>query len=427
MRKFTKLTITGALLISASISSLAQDITPENRYLQLRDQMEKAENVKEQKSILTQMGETGTFQAMAYTANWMTNRRLRKTAAQVTKKIAMAHPEYNGINYRLLLKTAQAVLSEKEEREIEDFLGGLSKDEEGFVSIFNGTNLNGWKGLVQNPIARAKMTGEELAKAQEKADQVMREDWKVEDGMLTYVGHGYDNICTVNQYADFEMLVDWKLDPAGKEPDAGVYLRGTPQVQIWDIARVNVGAQVGSGGLYNNQKNRSTPLEVADNKLGEWNTFYIRMVGDKVTVKLNGKLVVDNVVMENYWDRKQPIFPREQIEMQAHGSRTWFRDIYIREINETAVRMYGDMTISNDDLGVFVDCEREILGVHLWEMNFADLVYQAEVTVRPTIPIDIKLGLKPTLLVPALFGCFCSRQTKPNISMGRSTHFSDNN
>ena len=176
------------------------------------------------------------------------------------------------------------------------------------------------------------MTGEELAKAQEKADQVMREDWKVEDGMLTYVGHGYDNICTVNQYADFEMLVDWKLDPAGKEPDAGVYLRGTPQVQIWDIARVNVGAQVGSGGLYNNQKNRSTPLEVADNKLGEWNTFYIRMVGDKVTVKLNGKLVVDNVVMENYWDRKQPIFPREQIEMQAHGSRTWFRDIYIREI-----------------------------------------------------------------------------------------------
>ena len=250
----------------------------------------------------------------------------------MAKKIAMDHPEYNGINYRLLLKTIQAVLSEKEEKEIENFLSGLSKDEEGFVSIFNGTNLNGWKGLVQNPIARSKMTGEELAKAQEKADQVMREDWKVEDGMLTYVGHGYDNICTVNQYADFEMLVDWKLDPAGKEPDAGVYLRGTPQVQIWDIARVNVGAQVGSGGLYNNQKNRSTPLEVADNKLGEWNTFYIRMVGDKVTVKLNGKLVVDNVTMENYWDRKQPIFPREQIEMQAHGSRTWFRDIYVREI-----------------------------------------------------------------------------------------------
>ena len=128
------------------------------------------------------------------------------------------------------------------------------------------------------------------------------------------------------------MTVDWKLDPNGAEPDAGVYLRGTPQVQIWDIRRTNVGAQVGSGGLYNNQKNPSKPTSVEDNKLGEWNTFFIRMVGDKVTVKLNGITVVDNVTLENYWDRKQPIFPREQIEMQAHGSKVYFRDIYLKEL-----------------------------------------------------------------------------------------------
>lgn len=111
-----------------------------------------------------------------------------------------------------------------------------------------------------------------------------------------------------------------------------MYLRGTPQVQIWDIRRTNVGAQVGSGGLYNNQKNPSKPTSVEDNKLGEWNTFFIRMVGDKVTVKLNGVTVVDNVTLENYWDRKQPIFPREQIEMQAHGSKVYFRDIYLKEL-----------------------------------------------------------------------------------------------
>ena len=56
------------------------------------------------------------------------------------------------------------------------------------------------------------------------------------------------------------------------------------------------------------------------------------MVGDKVTVKLNGKLVVDNVVLENYWDRKQPIFDREQIELQNHGNRLYFRNIFIREL-----------------------------------------------------------------------------------------------
>lgn len=118
--------------------------------------------------------------------------------------------------------------------------------------------------------------------------------------------------------------------PAGA--DAGIYLRGTPQVQIWDTARVNVGAQVGSGGLYNNQQNPSKPLKVADQKVGEWNTFHIKMIGERVSVWLNGELVTDNVILENYWDRSQPIFPIEQIELQAHGSKVAYRDIFIKEI-----------------------------------------------------------------------------------------------
>jgi hypothetical protein len=95
---------------------------------------------------------------------------------------------------------------------------------------------------------------------------------------------------------------------------------------------VQDGAQVGSGGLYNNQKERSTPLVVADNPIGEWNTFYIKMIGDRVTVHLNGVLVVDNVVMENYWDRNLPIFSEEAIELQAHGTELAFRNIYIKEL-----------------------------------------------------------------------------------------------
>jgi hypothetical protein len=200
------------------------------------------------------------------------------------------------------------------------------------VSIFNGKDLTGWKGLVENPIARAKMKPTELAKKQAKADEQMRKDWVVENGLLAFTGSGYDNLCTEKLYGDFEMYIDWMLDPAGPDADAGIYLRGTPQVQIWDTARVNAGAQVGSGGLYNNQVHESKPLKVADNKLGEWNTFYIRMVGDRVTVKLNGELVTDDVVLENYWDRKLPIPPVEQIELQAHGSKVYYRNIYMKEL-----------------------------------------------------------------------------------------------
>jgi hypothetical protein len=128
-------------------------------------------------------------------------------------------------------------------------------------------------------------------------------------------------------------MVDWKIiDNGTQDGDAGIYLRGTPQVQIWDNARVKSGAQVGSGGLYNNQANESKPLKVADKKLDEWNTFRIIMKADRVTVYLNGELVTDNVILENYWDRKMPIFSEEQIELQAHGSPVSYRNIYIKEL-----------------------------------------------------------------------------------------------
>ncbi len=198
---------------------------------------------------------------------------------------------------------------------------------EGFTALFNGKDLTGWKGLVANPPARAKMTPEQLAEAQKKADERMRAHWKVEDGVLVFDGKG-DSLCTAKDYGDFEMYVDWKILKNG---DSGIYLRGSPQVQIWDPAS-GPAAGVGSGGLYNNQKHPSKPLLKADNPVGEWNTFYIKMVGDKVTVKLNGKQVVDNVVMENYWERDKPIYPTGQIELQNHGNTLYFKNIYIKEL-----------------------------------------------------------------------------------------------
>ncbi len=52
----------------------------------------------------------------------------------------------------------------------------------------------------------------------------------------------------------------------------------------------------------------------------------------KVTVHLNGELVVDNVTMENYWERDKPIYPKGQIELQHHSCPIYFKNIFIREI-----------------------------------------------------------------------------------------------
>jgi hypothetical protein len=220
--------------------------------------------------------------------------------------------------------------SENNREQVTKYLTSMPPDE-GFKSVFNGTDLTGWQGLVENPVARAKMSSVELERKQAESNVMVPASWSVKDGCIWFNGNG-DNLCSVVQYGDFEMLVDWKIT---KDGDSGIYLRGTPQVQIWDTSRTDVGAQVGSGGLYNNQVNQSEPLKVADNPVGDWNSFRIIMIGEKVSVWLNGELVVDNITMENYWNSKIPVFPKGPIELQAHGTDLAFRDIYVREISET--------------------------------------------------------------------------------------------
>lgn len=309
--------------------------TGENRLLSLRKAMDIARTDAQKTTVLQQIEKTGTYLGMLYAGQYLDEQPVRQAAANAVMNIALGNKTYMGTNVRNLLNKVTEVLDNPDasyqKEAIRKHVAEMPQGE-GFVCAFNGQDLTGWKGLVENPIIRAKMKPAQLAQAQKKADEAMRRDWKVENGQLVFEATGHDNLCTEKQYGDFEMYIDWMLDPAGPEADAGVYLRGTPQVQIWDTARVNVGAQVGSGGLYNNQTNQSKPSKVADNKLGEWNSFYIKMVGDRVTVVLNGVKVADDVILENYWDRKLPIFPIEQIELQAHGSKVSYRNIYIKEL-----------------------------------------------------------------------------------------------
>jgi hypothetical protein len=120
--------------------------------------------------------------------------------------------------------------------------------------------------------------------------------------------------------------------------DSGIYLRGTPQVQIWDYTKEggkwNLGADKGSGGLWNNSPGApgKDPLVLADKPFGEWNSFRIIQLGERTTVYLNGKLVVNNARLENYWDRKKPLLKKGPIQLQTHGSEIRWRNLFVREI-----------------------------------------------------------------------------------------------
>ena len=318
--------------LNGYIKAVSKSNYPDDqRLLMLRKAMDISKTPAQQKQILSEIGKCHTFIALMYAGKYLDNIDLKQTAAHVVMNIALSNTDWNGDLVRNLLEKTITILkggdADYQKEAIRKYISEMPSSP-AFVALFNGKDLTGWKGLVANPILRAKMDARTLAKEQQKADSIMRKGWYVKDGLLIFTGEG-QNLCTERKYGDVEMYVDWMIH---KDGDAGIYLRGTPQVQIWDTSRVDAGAQVGSGGLYNNTTHPSKPLKLADNAIGDWNTFHIIMKGDTVTVYLNGELVVDHTILENYWDRKIPLFSKEQIELQAHGNLVAYRDLYLREL-----------------------------------------------------------------------------------------------
>jgi hypothetical protein len=298
----------------------------DQQVLNYRNALDLTSNLETREQIFKGLAKCHSLSAMRTLYLGLQDPNVRQIAADGLAALYLANPEFRG---QMTKEWVQEVFWQIADPAVREKLNEAFKiTERGFYTMYNGQDLRGWKGLVANPVKRRQLSADTLAKLQVKADEVMRSGWEAKGEELHFTGHG-DNLCSVKDYQDFEMYVDWKIE---KDGDAGIYLRGSPQVQIWDIARTNVGAQVGSGGLYNNQINPRNPLKVADNPINEWNTFRIIMKGERVTVYLNGELVVNNAILENYWDRKIPIFLKDAIELQAHGNHIVYRNIYVKEL-----------------------------------------------------------------------------------------------
>ena len=248
---------------------------------------------------------------------------------------------------------------------------------DGYKALFNGKNLEGWYGWgTADPSALWAMTPEQLGAYKAKSIEGglvdgkgnattdhIQAHWRVEEGELINDGKGV-YLTTDKDYGDFELLLEYKALPDG---DSGVYLRGVPQVQIWDSTKGDprgLGQDKGSGGLWNNGKGApgKDPSRKMDKPFGGWNSFRIRMIGERVTVVFNGETVVDHAVLENFFANKKagyiaygkaqpagapppegtkpvapsmrdPVFPKGPIQLQTHGSEIRWRNVFIREIN----------------------------------------------------------------------------------------------
>jgi hypothetical protein len=204
----------------------------------------------------------------------------------------------------------------------------------GCTSLFDGKDLAGWWGAkTEDPRVYMALSREEFQKKHDASLQDIEKHWSVQGDELVNDGEGL-YLTTEKYYGDFELLIDYRTIPRA---DSGIYLRGCPQVQIWDSTQkeqILLGADKGSGGLWNNSPGApgKDPLVLADKPFGEWNHFRVIMVGSRVWVWLNDKQTVDGAIMENYYDRKLPVPPKGPLQLQTHGGEIRWRNLYIREI-----------------------------------------------------------------------------------------------
>ena len=209
-----------------------------------------------------------------------------------------------------------------------------AQTEPGFTDILPGPALEGWRGG-DTFDHRALMTMPAAARAAKIAGWTdsARQHWKPEGRELVTTGKG-PCLATLRDYGDIDFRVEYRISPKG---DSGIYLRNVPQVQIWDPADRDAwrhGAKLGSGGLWNNSAGApgKDPIVLADNPAGQWNALRVVQLGERVSVWLNDRLVVDHARLENYFDRAKPLPPTGPLLLQSHGDPVRWRHLRLREI-----------------------------------------------------------------------------------------------
>jgi hypothetical protein len=205
----------------------------------------------------------------------------------------------------------------------------------GYEALFNGRDLSGWHGMGHvDPRELAAMSEEQRATMRTAEMDDVRSHWTVVDGDLVNDGHGV-YLTTDGDYENIDFWIDYKTVPLA---DSGIYLRATPQIQIWDYTEAggkwNLGADKGSGGLWNNPAGSpgKDPLVLADKPFGQWNRFHIRQIGARTSVWLNDKLVVDHAPLRNFFDKDLPLWRRGPIQLQTHGGEIRWKNIFLRQI-----------------------------------------------------------------------------------------------
>lgn len=233
---------------------------------------------------------------------------------------------------------------------------------EGFKPLFTGTDLEGWDGgEVMSPADIEKLSYQDWYNYRNRMSDGVQKHWRIEGGAMIGKGGGPD-LVSWEQYADFELWLDWKVTSDSR---AGVGLRYGSPIQLWDPDGKHadeLDAEKGSGGLSSNQDHANAPAQRADKPVGQWNRMFVRIVGPYVTVVLNDQTVVDNVVIENIFDRERPIDRKGPLHLQAHAGEVHYRNVYIRELSTKQSNKHLTEIAGDDELFISLFNGKDLTG-----------------------------------------------------------------
>jgi hypothetical protein len=188
------------------------------------------------------------------------------------------------------------------------FVAGAA--EEGFETIFNGKNLDGWT------IQGLEKSGPNIQ----------------DDGVLAVDGFNYWALITKKDYQNFILRFDFKVEKKGNSgilihtPKKEVY-KSSFEIQVSDDT--NEEAIKSVGAIYG----LVAPAKKAAKAVGEWNSMEIKMQDNKISVIVNGERVQDNVDLTSI-DGLKHKFEKGGIAIQRDDWKkaVYFKNIRVKEL-----------------------------------------------------------------------------------------------
>lgn len=298
--------------------------TPVRKYQLYRKALEIATDGKVQANLLKLLGGTNTYQAFLLASQYLDNKATAEEAAQAVRNIASKNTgNFGGEPVRKALEKAVEVFKGIGDADagyaIDDIKAILQKlPEAAYAPVFGNET---WSVVALNPIEKASMKAKKIKKAEAAAAQTAAQVWKATETGMAYAGGAAATMGSGKNYENFELMFEWK-----GEGKAGLGVRSIPQIDLGGDK---------SGALSGNVEGKNAPAKVADNAAGEWNTVYVKVLNDRVTVNVNGVETASNVILENVYDRNIPAFVEGQLMLIGEGAPIEFREMYMRELPST--------------------------------------------------------------------------------------------